>query len=1099
MQRSVSETKTNGEVHSHTALSPAALVQEQIWFQEQWTPKIGVYNIPTALRLIGSLDKSALRGALNEIVQRHESLRSVFSANGAGLSQILCEPPDFPLQEEDLSHFAPADRENNLQQRLRCQARQSFDLRKDLMVRASLFKLAAGEHVLFISMHHIASDEWSVRVFLNELSEIYQARVARRSSSLPELPIQYADFAAWQRERLAESHTEADLAWWLEELKGEQLPLDFPADFPPAPRRSYEGDRTLLPLGAELSARIQEFARHSKTTPFTVLLAAYQGILARYTGHHEILTGTAVAGREMVETEPLIGLFSNLLVIRTALPAESSFAQLVSSVREKTLSAFTHQTTPFDRLVAKLRPDRNAMQTPLVQSVFTLQHEILERTSWGELEVEWLDLHTGTSKFDLTTTAVKRADSFEIVIEFNTDLFEKSTIDRFLGHYRNFLSAALQNPDQPIWRTDYLSAPEKRLLLEDWNNTRTRYPRDETLHSLFQQQVQKTPEAVAVVSGQEIWTYRELNQRADELASTLRALGAGPEVMVGVCMQRSFELVLSLIAILKTGACYVPLDPDYPPERLEYMIRDTKAPLLLTQGDIRHKIPETNARVVAVHETEFAAADTAAADSPGASAENAAYVIYTSGSTGRPKGVIVTHRNVVRLVQGANYVSLGPEETILQYAPISFDASTFEIWGALLTGGKLCIMPPGRASLEELASAIGEFRVTTLWLTTGLFNVMVDEHPGALRSLRQMLTGGEAGSISHLRKFLEAAPQCRLIHCYGPTENTTFTTCTDLSTDDLRSGLLSIGRPISNTQVYILDEFLQPVPIGVPGELYTSGDGVARGYLNAPELTAERFIPHPFQPGERLYRTGDLARFLPDGQIQYLGRLDRQVKVRGFRIELSEIERELNSHPGIEDVVVIATGQASQEKKLVAYWVPAKSESLPEEELRQHLSRTLPEFMLPHVFMKLDALPLDPNGKVDRKALPAPALGDQSSGYAPPRNELETEITRIWQEALGLKKIGIHDNFFHLGGHSLLATQIMSRIKRALKLDVPLRTIFDHPTIASFAQAAAAAQADSGAGSIHRHQSSAEAEELLSRLDQLSDEEVAALLKEHSS
>ena len=1030
---------------------PAAFLQTQIWLQDQRAPKVGVYNIPTALRVRGQLNQDALRKALDCIVHRHESLRTSYRGGEAELQQLICEPGPVEFNFHSLTGL-PADEKNStLQERLRTYARRPFDLEREQMIRADLFQLDQCEHVLLITTHHIASDGWSVGVLLEELKQLYSAYAAKQQLSLPELPIQYADYAAWQREQSADIETQ--LSYWKDELRGEIPPLDLPLDHQQTAEESFAGERERLALFPELSARIHSTAVRFKVTPFTLLYAAFKVLLARYCNQTDVITGSVVSGRTRTELENLIGFFVNMLVIRAPLPDEITTAELLKRLQVKLLNAFAHQDAPYDRVVAAL--GRTPSMPPLVQAVFTVQAAFPQQSEWGPLKVEWVDMNTGTAKFDLNLTIEQHQQEFVAVVEYRSDLFDRPTMVRFLQYYQRLLGAMISEPDAPVWKLPILSSQEQTQILEEWNATESVYSRDKSIHDLFLEQVSGRPEAIALEFNDETVTYRSLNERADALAGYLRQIGSGPGCSIGICMERGIDLVVALLGILKSGGCYVPLEPEYPAERLRFLASDSGAPILLTHLKHISKLKGSNAQVIALDEPAVLSrfrqkVNVTQVQVP---AESPAYVMYTSGSTGTPKGVVIPHRAVVRLVKGSTFAVFGPDEIYLQYAPISFDASTFEIWAPLLNGGKLCIMPPGASSLEDLEEVIRNRKITTLWLTSALFNLMVEERIGCLKGLRQLLTGGDAASYSHFCKFQSEVPSCRLINGYGPTENTTFTTCLTAHPEDLREGIVPIGKPISNTQVYILDRFLQPVPVNVAGELYTSGDGLALEYLNAPELTAQKFLPHPFKKGQRIYRTGDQARFLPNGNIRFLGRLDQQVKIRGYRIEIGEIECALRAHPAIRDAVVIALAEDRREKRLVAFWIAEdRFENFPSDALRHFLKENLPEFLVPTEFVCIKEFPLSANGKVDRKSLAQKyEKKEPDANVSEVPNQLEEMLLAIWRDVLKTETIGIHDDFFVVGGHSLMATQVISRINKQLKIRLPLRVIFDHSTVSELA------------------------------------------------
>jgi len=795
------------------------------------------------------------------------------------------------------------------------------------------------------------------------------------------------------------------------------------------------------------------------------VLAAFQSLLHRYTGQNDIVVGSPIANRNRAEIEGLIGFFVNTLVMRTDTSGDPVFRELLKQVRRSTLDAYAHQDVPFEKLVEELQPERDLSRNPLFQVIFALQNAPHSTPKLYGLTLSRMDRGTTMARFDLEVHLREEAERLRGSFVYNTDLFDAATIERMAGHYQMILEGIVADPDQRLSELPLLTDAERHQLLVEWNDTSTDYPRDKCIHELFEEQAERTPDAIAVVFEEQQLTYRELNSRANQLAHYLKKRGVVPEALVGICVERSLEMVIGVLGILKAGGAYVPLDPSYPKERLAFMIEDTKAPVILSQQHLVNVLPEHTAIVICL-DSDLKTITKESKENPvnGTAAGNLAYVIYTSGSTGRPKGVCVPHRGVVRLVKETNYARLTSEEVFLQLASISFDASTFEIWGSLLNCAKLVIMPPGTPSLEELGQVVQKHQITTLWLTAGLFHLMVDEKPEAFTHVRQLLAGGDVLSVSHVRGFLSKNRNCTLINGYGPTENTTFTCCHTIELTGQIEKSVPIGRPVSNTRVYVLDGCLQPVPVGVPGELHIGGDGLARGYLNRPELTAEKFIPDPFsrEPEARLYKTGDLARYLPDGTIEFLGRIDNQVKVRGYRIEPGEIEAVLVQHPFVREAIVIAREDQPGDKRLVAYVVLSEKSTVAANDLRNFMKEKLPEYMVPAAFVVLDALPLTPNGKVDRKALPAPdteRLYPEDSFIAP-RTPIEEMLAGIWCDVLGLKKVGIHDNFFELGGHSLLATQVMSRLRKAFQVEIPLRSLFEMPTIEGLAIRIAQSQAE---------------------------------------
>ncbi|MDQ3652504.1 MAG: amino acid adenylation domain-containing protein [Acidobacteriota bacterium] len=903
-------------------LVPLSFAQQRLWFLDQLKPGSPFYNVPKAMRMSGALNVEALQRTLETLVARHESLRTTFASVESKTVQVITPSLSLGLPVVDLSDLSESEREVEALRLAAEEAFRPFDLARGPLVRATLLRLGREDHVLLLTLHHIISDGWSMGVLFRELGALYEAFSQGRPSPLRELPIQYADYAVWQREWLRGEVLEKQLSYWKRQL-GDNLPvLDLPTDHPRPPVQSFRGTYRHLALPKNLSASIKALSQREGATLFMTLLAALQTLFARYTGQDDVVVGSPIANRTRIETEGLIGFFVNTLVMRGDLSGDPTFRELLSRAKETALGAYAHQDLPFEQLVEELQPERDLSNNPLFQVIFALQNARPSPLQLAGLTLSQLGVKRVTSKFDLALFMWEESEELKVTLEYSTDLFEAETITRMLGHFQNLLSEIVADPDQRLSQLSILSETERNQLVVEWNNTATEYPREKAVHQLFEEQVALRPDAVAVVFGGAQVSYRELNRRANQVAHYLQGRGVGPEVRVGIMIERSVEMVVGLLGILKAGGAYLPLDPAYPRERLSFMIEDAGVPVLLTQARLLDSVPVHNAEVVCIdRDWEGISAESTDNPSSGATAESLAYVIYTSGSTGRAKGVAVTNRSIVRLVRNTNYVDFTAEEVFLQFAPVSFDASTFELWGCLLNGARLVVFPAHTPSLEELSRVLIAERITTLWLTAGLFHQMVDGHVEGLRGVRQLLAGGDVLSVSHVEKLLREVPQCRLINGYGPTENTTFTCCHTIITGTPLNGSVPIGRPVANTQVYVLDSRLQPVPVGVPGELYIGGDGLARGYLNRPELTAERFIAHPFsdEAEGRLYRTGDQVRYLKDGTLEFLGRLDSQVKVRGYRIELEEIEAVLNEHTRVEQAIVIAREDGVGDKRLIAY------------------------------------------------------------------------------------------------------------------------------------------------------------------------------------
>jgi len=1035
---------------------PLSFAQQRMWFLHQMEPDSPLYNIPAAVRLTGDLDVPALQRSLQEIVRRHETLRATFVAKMGHVMQSIQGEAELSLPVEDLRDLPQAEREDAWQRLALEDARQPFDLTRDLLLRVRLLRLGEREYVVLLTMYHIASDGWSVGVLVRELAALYAAYAAGSSAPLPEPLIQYADFAHWQREWLQGDVLAQQLDYWRKQLAGAPPMLELPTDWPRPAVLTYNGAHYTFPIPSSLSDGLQALSRQQGATLFMTLLAAYQAMLYRYTRQEDVCVGTPVANRNRAEIEGLIGCFVNTLVMRSNLGDDPTFRQLLARVRETALEAYAHQDVPFEMLVDELRPERTLSYTPLFQAVFALEESPMDHLPLPGMRLQLLEVETGTAKFDLTLFVEQGADGvLKGIFEYNTDLFEAATVERMARHFVRLLEGIVADPDQQVSRLSLLAEAERRQLLDEWASVTVPYPRDATIHDLFAEQAARTPDAVALMFEDDEYTYAELNRRANQLAHRLQALGVGPDVLVGLIMERSAEMVVAHLAILKAGGAYLPLGADLPQERLAFTLRDGGASILLTQQHLAKQLPAFPGTVICLDKDwRRFAGESAENPRSEATAENLAYVMYTSGSTGRPKGVGVLHRGVVSLVQGANYARLGPDVVFPQMAPISFDAATLEIWGSLLNGGRLAVLPPHQLSLAEIGEGLRRYGVTHAWITTSLFQLLVDERLEDLKTLRHILTGGDVASPAHFQRAFEGLEGVSLTNAYGPTENTTFSTFYPVTDWGEIRRSVPIGRPIANSSIYVLDEHLSPVPIGVPGEVYVGGDGLARGYLNRPELTAERFVANPFvrEARARLYRTGDLGRYLPDGNIEFLGRVDDQVKVRGFRIEPAEVQVVLGQHPAVRDVVVVAREDTPGEKRLVAYLLP--DEEAPDiSDLRSFMRERLPEYMVPSAFVFLDAFPMTSSGKVDRQALPAPEWSRDNlrQDYVAPRTPLEQFLAEKWQELLGIERVGVHDNFFELGGDSLQAAMLINKVQEELGVNTHVRTIFMAPTIAEMA------------------------------------------------
>ncbi|MDZ8258877.1 non-ribosomal peptide synthetase [Nostoc sp. ChiQUE01b] len=1139
---------------------PLSFAQEQLWLVNQLEPDNPFYNEQVSLKLHGHLNTVALEQSLNKIISRHEVLRTNFHTINEQPVQVIADSLTLSVPVVDLTELPESEREIACQKLAAKEANQPFDLANSPLIRASVAKITEVEHVFILTIHHIIFDGWSMGIIMRELATIYSDICNNLSPELPELPIQYADYAIWQRQWLQSEVLQTQLDYWKQQLKNAPTLLELPTDRPRPGIQTFRGATQYIEISTQLSQKLANFSRQEGATLYMTLLAAYVTLLYRYTGSDDIIVGTPLAKRDRTELEGLIGFFVNTLVLRTDLSGNPSFQKLLHRVRQVTLKAYTHPDLPLEELVKALQPQRDLSHTPLFQVMFILESVLTSEIEMSGLTVSSFAAERTIAKFDLTLFIKNTGNKLVAAWQYNTDLFDAPTIERMAGHFVTLLEGVIANPQQPIYQLPLLTEAEQRKLLVEWNDTQIEYPIDKSIPQLFEAQVERTPDAVAVEFGNQRLTYDELNCRANQLAHYLKSLGVKADVLVGLCVERSLEMVVGLLGILKAGGAYVPLDPNYPQERLAFMLEDAQVSVLLTQQPLVERLPQCEKAGgtrgplwglggegagekcglgVSHHSLQVGEAAQRGGSPSGATSEsrgekpptrngastkgkeevlsspafyqaqlvcldtdwqlisqssqenlisgvqvnNLAYVIYTSGSTGKPKGVAMNQLPLCNLIlwQLQNTrVSHGAKT--LQFAPISFDVSFQEIFTTWFSGGTLQLIT------EELRrDALGLLGFLEENAVERLFLPFV-----ALQQLAEVAVGGEL-VVSHLREIITAGEQlqitpaisqwlgklgnCILHNHYGPSESHVVTTFTLNNSVDTWPLLPPIGKPIANTQIYILDKYLQPVPIGVPGELYIGGVALARGYLNRPELTREKFIPNPFEEaegreqrvagvppvvatakrqeagGSKLYKTGDLARYLPNGNIEYLGRIDNQVKIRGFRIELGEIEAALSQHSDVQACCVIPREDTPGDKRLVAYVVAHRDSTLTISELRQYLKVKLPDYMVANAFVILDSLPVTPSGKVDRRALPAPDLHNEiTDKYVAPRNPIEELLAQIWAQVLKLEQVGIHDNFFELGGHSLLATQLVSRIRNIFKVELPLRDLFTSATVAELAQ-----------------------------------------------
>jgi amino acid adenylation domain-containing protein len=1038
-----------------TGRLPLSFAQQRLWFIDQLAPGSALYNMPLAVRLRGALQLEVLDQVLSEIVRRHEVLRTGFELVEGEPVQVIATAKPMQLVIEDLSELAADQREAAARKLMKSEAQRPFDLIRGPLLRARLLRLEEEDHIALLTLHHISSDGWSMQVLLREVGLLYGAYARGDVSPLPELEIQYADYAVWQREWLQGEELERQLGYWRKQLTGAPAVLELPMDHARPPVQTHNGATQRFELGEEVSDQVRELSRAFGMTTFMVLLAAWQVLLKGLSGTTDISVGTAVAGRTDAAVEPLIGFFVNTLVLRTDLSGDPTFAELLERVREVCVGAYGHQEVPFEKLVEELAPERSLAHAPLFQVMLVMQQQQQQQGAMQQLtglEVSGIGGEVVSAKYDLTLHVLEARGGLSGELEYNTDIFAQERGRRMVEQWQGVLAAAVAQPQRRISELPLLSEAERQQLVE-WNQTAAEYP-SETLPQLFEAQVERTPDAIALIFENERINYGELNRRANQLAHYLKRRGVGAEILVGVLMERSVEMVVTLLGILKAGGAYVPLDAAYPDERLRLMVQDAEIEILLTQQKLRARAVTFGSGPLCMEDLSPQLSNESAQNpSPSPDLDTLAYVIYTSGSTGVPKGVSITHRSIANhmlWMQGA--FPLSSDDRVIQRTPFSFDASVWEFYAPLLNGATLVMHQPEiHLDPTALIATINHHQVTTLQLVPSLLRMVMEvaELKSCL-SLRRVFCGGEALTADVVKQFRErlAVP---LYNFYGPTEATIDATVSQATDED---GHVPIGRPIANTEAYVLDEQLHHVPIGVVGQLYIAGTGLARGYLHQPQLTAEKFIPHPFSVhgGERLYVTGDRARHRADGQLEFLGRQDQQVKVRGVRIELGEIEARLLEHPDVLETAVVYQNQDGTKPRLAAYVVSADP-GLTAAEMRFYLKENLPEFMMPSIFVLLERLPLTANGKADRRALQvrkldAPALEDS---FLPPRDVLEFQLAQVWEDVLGVKPIGVRDNFFELGGHSFLAVRLMARIKEATGKTLPLALLMQEGTIESLA------------------------------------------------
>ena len=1064
-------------------LLPLSYPQEQVWFLLSMEPNSLAYNFQISVRLRGSLDREALRRTMSEIVVRHEIYRTTFEVREGRPVQIIHDPWQAFIPLADLSHLQADDRQAQAEKLIEGDFTEVFDIRRLPLIRWKLLKFSEDEHLLIHMEHHLVHDGWSFAILMQELQALYSAFSSGMPSPLPDLEFQFADYAAWQRQVMEGEYKNLQLAYWRERLKNAPQQAALPGDHPRPAHKSYRGASIQRIFDGSFYSKIKAFSLREGYTLFTTFLAPFNALLFLYSGQEDLLVGSGFANRRMRETEPLIGMFVNSVVLRSRLSGEIDFHELLKQTSQTISEAAMHQDLPFEKLVEELQPPRDLGYNPYFQVVFSFHDSAIPELEFPDLKGKLEHRQNKSAKFDLNVVIIPRAEQLhrlhsrqvdqEVVIvwEYDTDLFERDSMERMLDHYLNLLLRWIEKPDQKLSRIDFLGERERIQILEDWSGVQQDYPRDRTIPELFSVQVERTPQAIGVylpdegMSSDENrsvrragWTYEMLDRRSNQLARMLQSRSLKPGQVAGVFLERGIDSICSFLAILKAGAAYLPLDTSYPTERLKLMIEDSGSSVILTEEKFLSRLPASQAQVICLdrdrkrimlhEETSLPVLN---------SPLDLAYVIYTSGSTGRPKGTGIPQRAIIRLVCGSDYVQVRQGDCIAQASNMSFDAATFEIWGTLLNGGSLDIVPQEVVlNPKAFAAWLGERSVQSMFLTAALFNQIAMVEPAAFSRVRDMMVGGEALTPSWVGAVLEADPPDRLLNVYGPTENTTFTTWYPITKVENERRSIPIGKPIANTRVYVLDRWLNPVPAGVPGELYIGGDGLGWGYLRRPELTAEKFIPDPFgEAGGRLYRSGDLVRWLRDGDIEFLGRIDTQIKLRGFRVELGEIETALQDHPAVKQAVVLLREDRPGDKRLVAYVVLHDNDPVEIQTLRDYLGKRLPGYMVPQMFLFIPELPVTPNGKVDRRALPEPSRLriEPDNSKTSPMSSFEQVMLQVWSDLLGFQVNRLEANFFELGGHSLLAIRLMYRMLELFELQLNPRLIFESPSAGGFIRA----------------------------------------------
>lgn len=1050
---------------------PLSFSQQSMWFFDKFTKGNPVFNICNAVHMQGVLHKDKFVKALNQLIERHEALRTTFTNIDGKPVQMIHTASFIDITEIDIRHIAKTDVENHLKIVIKEEARRIFNLEKGPLFRFCLFVLGENEYVFTMTIHHIIADAWSNAIFIGEFFKLYEAYINEENLSLPELQIQYADYAYWERKRFEEEMPEELLDYWRKQLANPTT-LQLPTDYPRSKSKDYEGGFEALTLPSNICEKLKAICKNEGTTLFMIILSAFQTLLYRYSGQTDIFTGTVVANRNRKDVENLIGFFMNTLVLRTSFEGNPTFIEVLQRVKKMTLDAYTYQELPFDKMLEEIKPERDVSMTPLFQVMF-----ILQNTQKVELELPGLKMHqieaqSGMSPFDLRLQLIEVDDELKGGFEYSTALFKSSTVKRISEHLLNILEYIVSFPEVNVSDIPVITKQEKSQILKEFNNTAADYSKDKVIYQLFEEQAQRNANSVAVIFEDKQLTYKELNEKSNQLARVLREKGVDQGSIVGIMLERSLEMIIGIMAIEKAMGAYLPIDPHYPKDRINYILEDSGTKLLLSHKKFDSIETEEQIEKVYLEDESLYKGDGSNLLCK-ANPDSIAYVIYTSGSTGKPKGTMIEHHSLInRLEWMQKKYPIDNNDTILQKTTFTFDVSVWEMFWWSMMGAKVCFLEPGaEKDPSKIIKAIEKNKITVMhfvpsMLTSFLEYIKDTGEAERISCLKQVFASGEALTPSQVALFssLLKANGTKLANLYGPTEATIDVSYFDCLEEDCANSV-PIGKPIDNIQLYVMDQKMQLQPIGVPGELCIAGVGLAKGYLNRPDLTAEKFVDNPFSEGKKLYRTGDLVKWRDDGNIEYLGRLDFQVKIRGLRIELGEIENAILLYPGIKECIVNAWEKQPGDLHLVSYIVCEKGTSIEASEIQGFLSKTLPDYMVPRIFVFMDAMPLSANGKADRKALPKPVL-EKKAEYVAPRNDIESTITDIWKEELGLDTVGVNDNFFEVGGHSLLLTKVHSRLNKQFEREFSLIELFTHSTISSLAKYIAG---DSDEAAFHKN------------------------------